>query len=519
MGPASLGRRIEGRERLAAAVLIVTVFAVYLATLALLYPALPVIERAADTITGYADVYPPFRVDENSYYEIARHIISGTLYEDANSPDRGYPPGFPLAAAPFILLFGPFGLYLANTVIVTACVGLFYLLARRYTGVPVALVFTMVFAFATTQYSYAVSGYSEPLAQFLVLAMFLLAVRAPGAWTETGGRRRVIATFAAAGVLAGLVLFVRPHYILLAAPVFLYLTFRGRRGKTCLPALAFAGGAAVVMALWLVRNAVVFGSPLAFEYSRLFASFIPGQANRGYMEGNVFLGIHRILFDQYHGLFTITPILLLFPAGLHRLWRTGGRAEVLLFGSSVVLMTLFAAAGAYPFTEFGLGSRHLVPVMPLMMLPVAVYLGTGGRFARGMVVLLAAYSFYQAGIGWFTGGEPGKGFFLGILNDNQSRAIILARKGLLPERDFKTREELLGTYIDALRDANLERLLQTINPHVIKAIEGNERQFMLYLRGQTNPLAYIQSADPDSGIVIDIGGPEGAGEGKSDPNE
>jgi hypothetical protein len=250
----------------------------------------------------------------------------------------------------------------------------------------------------------------------------------------------------------------------------------------------------------MLRNTLVFGSPLTFEYTRLMDSYIPGAAS-DYMKGNVFLGMHRLLFDQYHGLLTITPVLLLFPAGLRSMWIAGLRRESMLLLISAGGMALFAAAGAYPFTEFGLGSRHMLPVIPLMVFPVAWFLD-GRLFTRSVVILLAVYSFYHAGIGWFTGGEPGKGFFLGILNESQSRAIILARKNMLPKRHFASQEELIRTYRKALDDANLMKLLQTLDPLVIEKIQGNERTFMLFLRSQPNPVEYILSADPAKGIII-----------------
>ncbi|MFC1693608.1 hypothetical protein ACFL1R_08905, partial [Candidatus Latescibacterota bacterium] len=237
-----------------------------------------------------------------------------------------------------------------------------------------------------------------------------------------------------------------------------------------------------------------------FEYSRLMGSFIPG-ARSGYMKGNVFLGTHRLLFDQYHGLFTIIPVLLIFPAGLRSMWLKGKPRESLVLLVSVVIMALFAASGPYPFTEFGLGSRHMLPVIPLMMVPCVFFLN-GKLFSRSVVTILAVYSFYHAGIGWFTGGEPGNGFFLGILNEAQSRAVILARKNMLPKKTFISKKDVVDTYKKALKDANLMKLLQTLNPEVLEKIRGNERNFMLFLRGQNNPEVFIESVDPKRGITI-----------------
>lgn len=484
----------KDRIRLFALLLFLLIAAVYGTTLYSFYPNLPIIERLPEDIPGFDAQYPPFRVDENTYYTISEHILQGSLYKESDSPERGFPLGFPLVAAPFIALFGKAGGYIANTLIVLGSLLLFYLLLRRFGFRWRALALTLVMAFASLDWFYAVSNYSEPLSQLLVIgALFLLLGKGES-------RGQSIALVAAGGVLA-LNLFVRPNYILLAAPFFLYLCFR-EDGKFAFSrqAILFTAGTAGVIAVWMVRNALVFGSPFSFEYTRLVGSFAPGMQSQ-YMKGNIFLGLHRLLFDEYHGLLTITPICLLLPAGLRVMWLKGMRRESLMVLASVVIMILFVASGPYPFTEFGLGSRHLAPIFPLLLFPVAFFLD-GKIFPVSIVTAAAMYSFYMAGIGWFTGGEPGMGFFLGILNDAQSRAVVLARKGLLPRKHFSSEKDLTDSYLKALKTANLTRLLQTMDPLVIEKIRGNERNFMIFLRSQPNPEDAILTANPERGIII-----------------
>jgi len=470
------------------------VLAVYLVTLINLYPNMPVIARMAESIPGYDTNYPPFRVDEYNYNTIAKSLLTGDIYRP-DSLERSYTIGFPVVAAPFIAVFGNIGGYVANALIIWGGLLLFYGILRRDLSRGKSLIVTAILAFATLDWFYAASCYTEPLAQLLALGSWYLLVR--GSDESTGP-----AWWAAAGAATALNLFVRPHYILLAVQIGAYLVIRLRKEQSGIRAriTALVTAAVVVTVAWMIRNAIVFGGPATFEYSRLVDSYVPGSAS-SYMKGNVFLGIHRLLFDQYHGLLPISPILLVFPAGLRTMWCKGKRGEVVFLGVSVGIMAFFATASAYPFTEFGLGSRHLVPIIPFMMIPCAYFLD-GSRFARGMVTVLVVYSFYQSGIGWFTGGEPGRGFFLGILNEAQSRAIILARKGVLPKRTFASEQELVDTFLTALNDADMWRLLQTLHPLVIEKIRGNERTFMLYLRGRPHPAEFILSADPDEGIVI-----------------
>ncbi len=469
--------------------------AVYACTLAALYPNLPIIERAAETIPGFAEHYPPFRVDENVYYTISRHILEGGMYAEIEALERAYTPGFPVVAAPFVAVFDRMGGYVANLLIVIGSLVVFYFILRRYGFRGNAIALTLIMAFASLNWFYAISNYTEPLAQlFILLSLFFILP--PGNY----GRKRY--QLALGGVFTALNLFVRPNYILLAAPFFLYLWLGRDQSKWAFNRRAFfyAAGVIGIIVLWMVRNAIFFGSPFTFEYTRLVGAYTPGMVSQ-YMRGNIWLGIHRLLFDEYHGLLTITPVFLLFPAGLHAMWEKGMRKESLAFLASALMMILFVASGPYPFTEFGLGSRHLVPLIPILLLPAAFFLDRK-FFSRSVVALAAVYSFYHAGFGWFTGGEPGMGFYLGILNDAQSRAIVLAQKGMLPRREFKTHEELVSAYLQALEKANLYKLLQTLDPLVIEKIRGNERNFMIFLRGQPDPREAILSADPKRGIVI-----------------
>ena len=227
------------------------IFAVYLVTLLLLFPNMPVVAHLAENIPGYDTNYPPFRVDEYNYHTIAENILNGNLYEK-DSLERSYTTGFPLFAVLFIAAFGKIGGYIANVFIMWVCLILFYLIVKRYCSRVKAIVLTIILAFATLNWFYAASCYTEPLSQLLVLLSFYLL-------TTKHDLKRWGAAVILAGSAAAFNLFVRPHYILLTVPFFLFLweskekilTFNNR-------AFLFAGGAVVVVVLWMLRNIFVF---------------------------------------------------------------------------------------------------------------------------------------------------------------------------------------------------------------------------------------------------------------------
>ncbi len=470
---------------------------VYLVTLLSFYPGLPVITRNAEILGSYRAIYPPFRMDEFNYYTIARNIIEGNVYQEG-SIEKSFTIGFPLLSVPFIFLWDKLGGYLANLVIVWCSLFVFYRIARRYVSNLRALIMTAILAFATLNWFYAVSLYTEPLAQLLILLGFFFL-------TEKGSPHRMPMFLSTAGALTGLNLFVRPHYILLALPFFLCSWIGKEKHRLGFNHRAFwyVGGLAAVILVWMIRNSLFFGGPLNFEYSRLVARLTGQDSATGY-SGNFFWGIHRLLFDRNHGLLPISPVLLLFPAGLHQMWKHGLKRESLTLLFSVVLIVVFIATTPYPYTEFGLGSRHMVPIIPLIFLPVIFFLD-GTRFSRITLVALTAYSFWYAGIGWFTGGAEyvgEKGFFPGLLHDNNSRAILLVRKELLPRKSYRDVKELLEEFYDAREAGDYYRVFQTLHPAVLENIRNNERSFMSYLRFQSIPDTLIVSLDPDKGILL-----------------
>ena len=343
----------------------ILVSAAYLVTLLALYPAMPITEGNADTDLSaiYAQTYPPFRMDEYNYYTIAQNIIHGNVYRDG-SMERSFSIGFPLVMVPFILLWDKMGSYIANLAIILLSLLIFYLILRRYVPAFKSSLMVLLLAFATVEWFYAVSAYTEPLAQLFILAGFYCLIRSKNTrWQNLG--------LFSSGVFISLNLFVRVHYVLLALPFFLFSWIEWKK-KYSFHHRAFwlIGGTACIAGLWLARNALVFGNPFSFEYSRMIGQFI-GDSTQ--YSGNLFWGLHELLFDKLHGLLTISPILLLFPAGLAVMWRKGEKNDMLIILFSVLIMVLIFAISPYPFTEFGLGSRHMVPIIPLILLP-AVFL-------------------------------------------------------------------------------------------------------------------------------------------------
>ena len=135
-------------------------------------------------------------------------------------------------------------------------------------------------------------------------------------------------------------------------------------------------GALPVIAALLAYHAACFGSPFTSGYK-----FLNDAGYQGWHVGG-FLGIRLpdarafglSLFSPLRGLFALSPFLLLAFVGLGALRRK----DTALFAMTVVLLALnayFTSSFAYDSWGWTVGPRHLTPLVPFLMLPVALALG------------------------------------------------------------------------------------------------------------------------------------------------
>jgi hypothetical protein len=213
---------------------------------------------------GYAveprDYQPP---DSKAYAHIAENLYEEGSYDAAGShvprevqPTSVYSPGLPFLVAGVHWLTG--GVHLTAARVVVALFGAFavllaYLLGRRLSGPGAGLVAAAGLAVYPAMLEYHGLLLTEALAASLLaggLLLFLRAIDGAGIWTWAG-----------TGCLLGALALVRPEYLPIAGLLPLVgLLVRnpdssGRRHA--LAAGAMLLGAAVVLAPWAVRNAIV----------------------------------------------------------------------------------------------------------------------------------------------------------------------------------------------------------------------------------------------------------------------
>lgn len=228
----------------------------------------------------------------------------------------------------------------------------------------------LILGFATILFPYATEMTGEPVAAFCLLTSFYLMVT----FEEEPGRERAFL----AGILAGWAVLCDFPSMLVAMALAVYALWKLPRKSDV---AAFTAGAAIVAAILLAYDWIVFGNP--FFLSSQAYEFVPGNSqfpeqSRGFV-GIAYprLGIlWDILVAPQRGLFFCNPIILLAIPGFvyfHR--QRHRRAEFGLVLFAVAAFVTFNASFGTSIVSWSggtaTGPRQMTPVIPFMVLPLA----------------------------------------------------------------------------------------------------------------------------------------------------
>ena len=201
-------------------------------------------------LVPYAGPERPLFSDERDYDRLARSLASTGRYEEGGRPTADRPIGYPAAVAAIYRVAGerPGAVRLFQAFLDGATVFLLFLLLRRQ-GRRAALSAAVLWAAFPPAILYTRLVRPETAAAFLLVASAVALSREPSlSWV----RRAFL------GVLLGITVLVKTEFILVLPLIPFVLEGRSLRWRRAAVILA---GAAVVMAPWLVRNAVVVGAP------------------------------------------------------------------------------------------------------------------------------------------------------------------------------------------------------------------------------------------------------------------
>jgi hypothetical protein len=259
-----------------------------------------------------------------------------------------HPLLMPIAALPFLALFGMDGFLIFNLVVLGAVAALMTLLARRHasSGAAAAAVALLLLGTFFRDYVYNLSPDLFATLLFLLAALALFE------------DRFVLAGLALGAAVAAKFLLV----VLVPASALAAFASRGRRGG-----LRLAAGLAPAAAALLVANAMLFGSPWVTSYDR-GVSVASGReeliTHRTQFDGNFGRGLAGEIADAQHGILPTAPVVLLAVPGLLLLGRRN-RGEA-LFTAAVFLTLLGVLAPYREWAASHAGNRFLMPAIALL---------------------------------------------------------------------------------------------------------------------------------------------------------
>jgi len=211
-----------------------------------------------------------YTYDSYYYLVLARNLRHGFEYAVAGHPHFKFLPLYPLSIA-FLDLFIPsleMAGKLSNVLFSAACVFPVFSMGRLVFGRRAGIAAAALFAFEPISVAWSSVPMSEGLFTLLACLSALFFLR----WMK-GCRRRDL--YLAAGA-AGLAAVTRWEGMLLIAFEGLFLLYYWYRGRARLEHVLIAGGLALApVAVFALRNLIVFGTPFKSAYADEMSNYLP----------------------------------------------------------------------------------------------------------------------------------------------------------------------------------------------------------------------------------------------------
>jgi hypothetical protein len=262
-----------------------------------------------------------------------------------------------------------------------------------------------------------------------------------------------------------------------------------------------------VLAFLLITKAMFGELPDNIFFNGIYLHYQEAEAYAG-EPGNMLVGLWKILFDSPHGLMFIMPITMVYPFGMIIMWRKKLRSLTMIVGGGVLYAIIYASLSCYPISGESVGSRLLLPIIPLLIIPAA-FLWDEEPGEKIWLIVTLILTVYMCSFGWWTGTVREKGFLIGVLHDRDARYITLARKNMLERPVFSSNGEIRSEFFSALENGDMKQWLQTLDRTSINEIRDFERSIFNTLMQSVRSGAYtedeiIESVDPENGIRLHI---------------
>lgn len=309
------------------------------------------------------------RVNQSRWYETTRFNIPVSLTVSADSLkiylQKRRPAAMEKHALRFlVLLFVP--------VITALVVVVFYLVVVRLTdSVPAALTTSVLLALATPLWSYSGTLFKEPFVMLWTLLSFYCLVANDlhfGAKVKQSGRLFL------AGLLLGLGFFTHVKAVLMVPfflaygvwPYFQQGSGMARAGKkTFLAGLTFAAGFSVFTMVFCWLNYTRFGHIL--ETGRLVTPVSYGTFVAPWE------GLAGLLISPGKGVVWFCPVVLAGLLWWRQFYKNSRHLSAIIAGM-VLFHWVFLSFRSDWHGGFCLGPRHLLPMVPFVLIPIAFHL-------------------------------------------------------------------------------------------------------------------------------------------------
>lgn len=250
-------------------------------------------------------------------------------------------------------------------------------------GVPTRRAAVIALLVATSTYTATMSVYFlRHTSEALCLLGALLGFRRYG---RTGS----LAALGVASSLASLTLLIRVPFAIAGPALAAYLAWllhqRGewymRRPRLVGVLVAILVPLATALAIHAAVNEAKWGtwlaSPMIEQQSRFNTPLLRGLAG--------------LLLSPGSSIFVYSPLLLMAPFGLARLWRRDRGLASVCLGLAATWLLFYARFDGWSGLWSAPGPRYLFPLVPLLLLPLGLWLDSSRRWAMAGALALAGF--------------------------------------------------------------------------------------------------------------------------------
>jgi len=316
-------------------------------------------------------------------YDTVLHPNSKRFYKEAL--ERGLDVKFGLAAG-FIQAF------CMAPLSALAVVVMFYILLAMTRSIRLAILLSLLFAFATPIfYRTAFLNHNVLLAHFSLFSFALLW----RPWIDSDQTRSF--PYLAAGLVCGWTVVLDYSGIVAAFSISIYAVLRylslPKESRSIQHLTLFFVGIALCVSFLIAYQWLMFGHPLYPAQHYMPHTEFSQSGYHGMAWPNLHL-LFQTAFSRHYGLFTSAPILLLvfcLPFFLRDIVQRIGSNQlmfILVYGCGFFL---FCSANQFGYVQFNTGVRHIVPVTPFLFLIVAMIII---RMPKVLMVLFSIISLY-----------------------------------------------------------------------------------------------------------------------------